>query len=124
MLSGPHQNIDSVRHPDIHARTKTYHTYSLASSHGIPHGLPTQDSPRNPSGNLLEHNFSPLAGYVNDVLFVFGRRAPAHGRIKSPFAILNGGNAAGHRRAVYVHVKDGEEDADSAPRNSVKGFFH
>jgi hypothetical protein len=71
VLAGTNENFYPIRQPDIHARTKTYHTYSLAPSHGIPHGLPAQYAPRDPAGDLLENDLPALGGNVDDILLIF-----------------------------------------------------
>ncbi len=110
------QDFHSLGKPNIHARTETYHTYSLSPSHGIPNRLPADNSPRNPAGDLLENHFPALGLDMKYILLIFGRCAAAHGRIKFSRAVFNGSDAPRHGRAVHVHVENGKKNADPAAR--------
>src|ERR1700733_13185085 len=123
MLAGPHQYFGSFRKPDIHARTEAYHTYALASNHGIAHCLPTNNTPRDPPGDLFEEHIPVVAQHVKLILLIFSRSPAAHGRIELSGAVFDGRDASGHRRTVDVHIEDREKHADPAARLAVARFL-
>src|ERR1700691_2692199 len=106
MLSGPNHNFDPGGKPNVHTRTKAYHTYAFAPNYGITYRFPADDTASYPSGDLRENDFPAVARKVERILFVFRRGPAAHGRIELPGTVLYGGNASGGRGPVHVHVEN------------------
>src|SRR5215472_12877360 len=111
IFSHLHQNLRFFRQPNIYARAKPHQADAFTAYHLFALLLPRDYAPGDESRNLLEDHFAGFGRKRKHVLLVFKGGALAHRGQEFPRAVIHFRNGSGSRRAVHVHVPDGQKNA-------------
>src|SRR5579871_872222 len=106
-------NLSVLREPDVHSRTEADEANAFATEDGIAGPFPRDDATGDQTGNLFEFDVTAGSGESEDVLLVLGGGLRVPRSHEFAGAVVHFGDGAGHWRAVYVDVPDGEEDANA-----------
>src|ERR1043165_5921546 len=119
--AGAHQNFDLRRQHEVSPRPELDQAEALAQLQAVAGPLPADDPAREHARDLLADDRQALALNRQRVLLVDEARFFARRRLEAPARVGHVSDDAGYRRAVDVHVKRREEDADDGGRLRVFG---
>ena len=98
---------------------------TIDASLDVVANLLIKDNPtRQQTGNLLENDSLTFAFNSHYILLVLLGRSGIHSVNKLPLLVSNLAYDARNRRAVYMHVKYIQENADAQPRRAILSYRH
>ena len=113
MVSYSNRQFGAQRQQNIGARAKLDEAHALATFNRFAHTLGKNDAAGKYAGNLLEDNGAAFPLHGDGILLVFFGAGGIHGVDEFAGLVLDVLDPSRHRRAINVHVKHIQEDADS-----------
>src|SRR5476651_87478 len=114
-----HREVMRQRENHVSPRAELDQAHTLSPRESVAGLEIKNDAPRDQAGNLLEHHCHAFAFHSDDVLLIGFSRGGIHGVTKFTALVNHFLDHAGNGRAIYMNVKDIQENADPGTRLTI-----